>query len=119
MTNHQIFDKHTRVNKIEYLFYLSPQSKDRLRVEFHKEKNEIRHFCVQYECNIDKWYPVVRYDTSHGFAHKDLLHPDGSSEKQPLPFLTYNLALIHATQDLKQNWQRYRHFFEEEINDRK
>lgn len=106
------------MRKIVYSFYLSSLNQDRLRVEFDKEKNKILRFCIQYEADIQgKWYAVVRYDTSHGFAHKDLLHPDGFSEKQPLPFVNYNLALTFATQDLKQNWHRYRHLFEEEIND--
>ena len=106
------------MRKIAYFFYLSSLNEDRLRVEFDREKNEILRFCVQYEAYIrGKWYPVVRFDTAHGFAHRDLLHPDGSSEKQPLPSVTYNLALTFATQDLRQNWQRYRHNFEEEIHD--
>jgi len=65
---------------------------------------------VQYEAEIHgSWHPVVRYDTSHGFAHRDLMYPDGSVDKQPLLFESYNLALTFATQELKQNWQRYRH----------
>jgi hypothetical protein len=41
----------------------------------------ITDFVVQYEIFInDKWCPVVRYDTAHGYAHKDLIHPDGSKE---------------------------------------
>ncbi|MDL1964286.1 MAG: hypothetical protein LWW98_08155 [Deltaproteobacteria bacterium] len=32
-------------------------------------------FRVQYETKINQiWYPVVRYDTAHGFAHRDLLN---------------------------------------------
>lgn len=102
---------------IEYLFYLSALQKDRLRVWASREKNEIVEFAVQYEAEIGtSWYPIVRYDTSHGFAHRDLIHLDGSTDKQPLLFESYNLALTYATQELKQNWQRYRHNFEEEIN---
>jgi len=105
---------------IEYLFYLSALQKDRLRVWASREKNEIVEFVVQYEAEIHgSWHPVVRYDTSHGFAHRDLMYPDGSVDKQPLLFESYNLALTFATQELKQNWQRYRHNFEEETNDSK
>jgi len=25
--------------------------------------------------------PVLRYDTAHGYAHKDLIKPDGAKEK--------------------------------------
>ena len=104
------------MRKIEYIFYLSPQRTDRLRVEAYKEKNEILEFVVQYEAEIlNKWRPIVRYDTHHGFAHRDLLHADGSSEKEPLWWQDYNLSLTYATEDLKHNWQKYRQRFEEEI----
>jgi len=104
---------------IEYIFFLSPELENRLRVLIHKGKNKILEFVVQYETNISgKWYPVVRYDTHHGFAHRDLLHPDGSSEKELLAW-DYNLALTYATEELKQNWKKYRQKFEEELYDRK
>ncbi len=106
------------MKKIEYLFYLSPLQKDRLRVWASKERNKIVEFVIQYEAEIhDSWYPIVRYDTSHGFAHRDLMHPDGSSDKQPLFFESYNLSLTYASQELKQNWHRYRRNFEEELNE--
>lgn len=105
---------------IEYLFYLSPERTDRLRVMAYKEKNKILEFVVQYEIEIlHKWHPVVRYDTRHGFAHRDILHADGSSEKEPLWGQDYNLNLTHATEDLKHNWQRYRQKFEEEFYEKK
>ena len=41
--------------------------------------------CTQNETKIDdKWYPAVRYDTNHGFAHRDLMSLEGSFEKTPL-----------------------------------
>lgn len=101
---------------IEYLFYLSAIEGDRLRVKIYKEKNEILEFVVQYEAEIsERWYAVIRYDTRHGFAHRDHLHADGSVEKEPVLWENYNLALTYATQDLKQNWQKYRRGFEEEV----
>lgn len=103
---------------IEYLFYLSSLQKDRLRVGVSKERKEIVEFVVQYEAEIQgDWHPLVRYDTSHDFAHRDLMHPDGTADKQPLLFESYNLALTYATQELKQNWRRYRRNFEEELNE--
>jgi hypothetical protein len=40
-----------------------------------KERGKIVFFRVQYETKINLiWYPVVRYDTAHGFAHRDLLN---------------------------------------------
>lgn len=105
---------------IEYLFYLSHLQKDRLRVKAYREKDKILEFIVQYEANIHgEWHPIIRYDTRHGFAHRDLLHADGSIDKEPLLWQDYNLALTHTTLDLKQNWQKYRQNYENEINDRK
>lgn len=101
---------------IEYLFYLSSENSDRLRVEAYREKNEILQFVVQYEAQIRKsWYAIIRYDSRHGFAHRDLLHPDGSVDKEPLAWEDYNLSLTYATEDLKHNWRKYRHRFEEEL----
>lgn len=103
---------------IEYIFYLSKEQHDRLRVKFYKDKSVILEFLVQYEGNIrGVWQAIVRYDTRHGFAHRDLIHPDGRTEKEPLWWQDYNLALTYVTEDLKQNWQKYRHNFEEEINE--
>lgn len=100
---------------IEYVYYLSCLQEDRLRVFAWKEKKQILQFVVQYEAMVrGQWRPIVRYDTRHGFAHKDLVRPDGLVDKQPLPFHDYNLALTYATEDLKRNWQYYRRQFEEE-----
>lgn len=78
-------------NEINFLVPLSPQLQDRLRVRATKERGFIISFVVQYEALIaGQWYPIVRYDTSHGFSHKDTLHPSGREDKQPLPFPTYN-----------------------------
>lgn len=104
------------MQEIEYLIYLTAEATDRLRVYAQKEKGEILEFVIQYETMISGvWQPVVRYDTAHGFAHKDMLRPNGKSIKQPLFFETYNLALTFATLDLKANWKQYRDNFEKEI----
>ena len=37
---------------------------------------------VQYESKIkDKWYPIVRYDCSHGFFHRDILNQKRREDK--------------------------------------
>lgn len=77
-------------------------------------------FVVQYEALIEnEWRPVVRYDTTHGFAHRDLLHPGGDTEKQPLYLPSLNLALTFAIQDLKMLWTRYRAGYEGELRHEK
>lgn len=83
-------------------------------------EGNVTGFIVQYEALIEnEWRPVVRYDTTHGFAHRDLLHPGGDSEKQPLYLPSLNLALTFAIQDLKMLWTRYRAGYEEELRHEK
>jgi len=104
------------VREIEYVYYLTTDLIDRLRVSAQIEEKTVIRFSVQYEAFIkQKWHPIVRYDTSHGFAHKDILHPDGTVEKQPLLFYNFNLALTFAVQDLKLLWKWYRGSYEREV----
>ena len=101
---------------ITYEYYLSINERDRIRVKAMREKRNIIGFVAQYEAKIaDKWYPVIRYDTSHGFAHKDILHIDGRVEKQPLWFPNLNIAFTYAIQDLKIFWTFYRTMCEKEV----
>ncbi|MBI3392396.1 MAG: hypothetical protein HY039_04340 [Nitrospirae bacterium] len=87
-----------------------------MRVIALMEAGAIRGFVVQYEAYIkDAWRPVVRFDTMHGFAHKDVLHPDGAQDKQPMRFGDYNLAFTFAIQDLKASWRWYRLGYEAEV----
>ncbi|MBI5410137.1 MAG: hypothetical protein HZA14_12295 [Nitrospirae bacterium] len=92
--------------KKTYIFMLS--DKDRKRHEHISEKGKITGFVVQYETLIEgKWTPVVRYDTAHGFAHKDLMNPDGSQEKVLLGSIGLSEALILADRDINENWEWY------------
>ncbi len=100
------------MQEIEYLIYLTAESTDRLRVSAQKMKGMILEFVVQYEALMsDQWQPIVRYDTAHGFAHKDIMKANGKTIKQPLFFETYNLAFTYTTIDLKLNWKKYRKDF--------
>jgi hypothetical protein len=54
---------------------------------------------------------VVRYDTAHGFAHKDVALCKGSVEKERIPFDDYNLAPTFAESDLRKNWGECRRKF--------
>jgi hypothetical protein len=104
------------MQEIEYLFYFTAEATDRLRVTARKDKGEILEFVVQYEALISMdWRPVVRYDTAHGFAHKDIIGADGKVVKQPLFFETYNIAFTYATLDLKMNWRQYKESLEKEL----
>ncbi|OGW60351.1 MAG: hypothetical protein A2V83_03870 [Nitrospirae bacterium RBG_16_64_22] len=106
------------MREIEYLVYLSPEMEDRLRVSALQEQGSILGFVVQYEAFLKgEWRPIVRYDTAHGFSHRDRIRPSGVMEKQPLFFDSYNLALTHASLDLKANWASYRDAYEQEMKE--
>jgi hypothetical protein len=83
--------------------------KDRKRHEHTIDKGRVIGFVVQYEVLIKgEWRPVVRYDTAHGFAHKDLINPDGSKGKIFLGAADLNEALSLADKDVNENWERYK-----------
>jgi hypothetical protein len=80
-----------------------------LRVQFELDGGEVLKFTVQLECCFeDEWAPVVRYDTAHGFAHCDRLHPYADEAKTRMLMQDYNEALNWAMADLTSNWQAYR-----------
>ncbi len=100
---------------VEYLAPLG--SEGRRRVRHVRLKGQVIEFLVQYEIRIaGEWFPVVRYDTAHGFAHKDILHPTRMADKEALPFTDYTLALIYAENDLRKNWEKYRAAFLQEVS---
>jgi len=98
--------------------YLAPLGTDgRRRVRHIRVRGRVVEFLVQYEVQVaGEWYPVVRYDTAHGFAHKDILHPTEAADKEALPFTDYNLALTYAENDLRKNWEKYREEFLKEVH---
>ncbi len=86
-----------------------------LRVQFEVDSGQVLKFVVQLECRFgDKtWTPVIRYDTVHGFAHCDKLHPYESAIKTKMETKDYNEALNVAMDDLVSNWNQYRRRYEE------
>ena len=90
-----------------YIFMLT--DKDRKRHEHIVAKGKVVGFVVQYEMfHEGKWVPIVRYDTSHGYAHKDLINPDGSKEKILMGAVGLSEALTLADMDINENWERYK-----------
>ena len=97
--------------------YVAPLGFDgRRRVRHTRSEGKVTEFMVQYEIFVrDEWHPVVRYDTSHGYAHRDLIHPDGRKEKTKLLFRDLNICLTYAENDLRANWKDYRERFLKEV----
>lgn len=82
---------------------------DRKRHEHLTERGKVGGFVVQYESLIEnKWVPIIRYDTAHEYAHKDLMNPDGTNEKIFLGNVDLNDALTLADKDINENWERYK-----------
>jgi hypothetical protein len=89
---------------------------DRYRLYCVIEKGQVVIFRVQYEAFIDsEWRPIVRYDTAHGFPHRDLLHPNRPGEKMEYPGWSNAEVLTLGQEDIKRNWQIYRAQYEKEI----
>lgn len=99
-------------------FVYNVAAESRVRHTHRRVGKTIVSFVVQLEVRHPRrgtWQPVVRYDTTHGFAHRDWLHADGSSDKTPLPIEDYHQALNYAEADVKDHWQVYRNRFLEEV----
>lgn len=86
----------------------------RMRASHHVEKGQVEAFSVQLEIFVgERWKAVVRYDTAHDFAHRDLYAKDGRQLKTPLG-MDFNQARTFAQKDILENWQEYRRMFLEE-----
>lgn len=98
------------IREEQFVFLYSDETRVR---HFHKRiKNRIIEFVVQLEILVkNKWQPVIRYDTMHGFAHKDIIHPSGKVEKIPLPIQDFNDALTLAEEELHVEWEIFRAAF--------
>jgi hypothetical protein len=81
----------------------------RYRVRFTKAKGKVLAFVVQFEVQRDgQWLPVIRYDTAHGFAHRDRYRGDGSvRHHEKLPVSDFNAAFTMASQDVRKNWKKW------------
>lgn len=100
----------TSIKEIKFIIMLTRE--DRYRHGHMRLKGDVLSFSVQYETKLEgKWYPVVRYDTKHGFAHRDLLDKKGNKQKTPMFTKDYNEALTFAEYDIKSNWKIYKQTF--------
>lgn len=87
-----------------------------LRVIFETERGHILRFVVQLECQFvedGEWIPMVRYDTAHGYAHRDILHPTQKEEKTEMPVQNYNEALTIEMDDIVEKRYDYHRRYEE------
>jgi hypothetical protein len=97
----------------EYDIALDDAAQEWLRERIWTENGQVVGFTVQYETTLaGERVPVVRYDTAHGFAHRDRMSRSGKPVKDPLgDNLSLQDALQIAERDIRQHWQRYRQEF--------
>ena len=97
------------MKEISYQIFLDVDKLEKLRIKIHTDKGKILDIVVQYESFLNnKWIPVVRYDCSNGFFHRDVLYPGNEKEKQTIPITTLEDALKYAEQDIKDRWEFYK-----------
>jgi hypothetical protein len=98
----------------EHTVALDDHALNWIRLRITTVGGQVTAFLVQFETTIaGERYPVVRYDASHGFAHRDRLNRRGVQfEKYPLPSeLSLEQGLTLGEQDIRNNWRRYRDAF--------
>jgi hypothetical protein len=94
----------------EFIRYIADT--DRIRQKIYLEKSNVTKFVVQYESFLQNtWQPIIRYDTAHGYFHKDILNPDGSKVQRKITCFTLNDALTFAEQDIIRNWPIYKNTY--------
>ena len=98
----------------EYDDALDDAAQEWLRVRIWIERGQVTRFMVQYETTLaGQRVPVVRYDTAHGFVHRDQMFRHRRTVKVELdPTLSFAGVVEIAERDIRQNWQQYRHDFE-------
>ena len=97
------------MKEIEFESILDKSGHERLRVRLKIEKGELIDVVYQYETLIENnWTPIVRYDCAHGFFHRDVLKPNGDTEKKELVIDNLKSASKYAEQDLKDRWEWYK-----------
>jgi len=87
---------------------------DRLEIEIEKEGGRVTGFVINYVATVaGQDHSVVRFDTCHGFPHKDEMYRDGGlRRKERLPELNGHQLVDLAIDDIKTNWKIYRRRFE-------
>jgi hypothetical protein len=82
-----------------------------LRVKFESERGRIVRFVIQLECQFvedGEWIAIIRYDTAHGYAHRDIMHPKTKEEKTKMSVQDYNEAFTIAMDDVVNKRYEYR-----------
>lgn len=97
-----------------YLYHLNADNTERVRVRLRVEQGLVQQFTVQYETLIEhRWFPVLRYDTAHGFAHRDRIDRDGRNIEKLLLGTKehYSEIVTSGIREIRDHWPTYREQF--------
>lgn len=107
---------HISASETSYIIALTPDGENRYRHCHVLEKKRITEFRLRYEAYLDgELHVVVRYDTAHGFTHRDMIHPDGTEAETIFRQWDYEQGLTFGKRELKQNWAVYRQSYVREL----
>ncbi len=70
---------------------------------------------MRWRCSCGDWRAIARYDTAHGWPHRDILHPVGPEDKDAFYGYTPEEVLTLGERDIKVNWCRHRAAYELEM----
>jgi len=98
---------------VEYEDALDESAQEWRRVRIWIEAGRVRRFVVQNETMIGgQRVPVVRYDTAHGYAHREQMFRDRELIKtRRSDRLSLDEALQFAGDDVRRHWRTYRRQF--------
>lgn len=83
----------------------------RMDVRLEHLKGKVIGFAVNLSYpKGDKSYNVYRYDTSHGYAHREKLWKKENGEEK-IKGKEYGDILNQAIDDIKKNWRRYIQYY--------
>jgi rubrerythrin len=91
--------------------------KNRIRAKFTTHRGRVIEIeLIQYEAYLEgQWVPLVRYDTAHGYLHRDVMQADGSQKKTRIPHTSLDEALTQAMDEIRRQWRFYRRIWEERV----
>lgn len=94
--------------------YVIPLGKDARKRHYHETvRGRVTGFTVQLEVFVaGRWQVVIRYDSTHEFAHIDQYCLDGRKIKKEL-HMKFSEVLTFADEDIKENWKVYQKAFGE------
>ena len=93
--------------KKEYIIILNNST--RILVFFETIQGKVENFIIKLETFINNhWIEIERYDTFHGYVHKDIMEKNGNKKRVVKYELINNESGMNmAIKDFKENYKLY------------